>query len=153
MAYGILKSRAIDIKNFDVEAYKNNIKDVEPPTTQQARQMPSFQGHYVQHVEKQIDQGKWLNPIAQDTYFAGRDNPLLANNSPLMGGEQVEKPKIVDISNNRDVGEKKESYLGSSSDKPKLMFSKDSMKQEQASRQSNNISVNDNKISNKGPQL
>lgn len=135
-AFNVDVANMRDIRNFDVSEYKTAVEQgtITTPTTQQARQMPTFTSYIQAEVEKQIDRGQWINPIAQETYFAGRDNPLLATANPLMGGEAV-KPTIVDVSQNRDKLERKDSYLGSNTEKPKLMFSRELMQKEQSNKQ------------------
>lgn len=89
------------IRNFDVDAFKMAQERPQNTLTPvQTLQMPVYNAYLQKETSNQIDRGQFFNPMAQETYFAGRDNPLLAANSYMLGSGTAQEAKIVSLDNN-----------------------------------------------------
>lgn len=97
-AFNVDTTNMNGIRNFDIESYQNAKETPQKVTPVQQRQMPSFISIYQEEVGQKIDRGQWFNPMAQESYFAGRDNPLLAANAYMLG-TSPQKVETVSLHN------------------------------------------------------
>lgn len=101
------------IRNFDMDAFKMALGEPQEPVTPvQALQMPAYNTYMQHETANQIDRGQFFNPMAQETYFAGRDNPLLAANSFMLGSGEAQKANTVSVNNSLNDQTIKDSALG-----------------------------------------
>lgn len=107
------------VQNFNLEQYnKDAAENTKPLTPVQQMQMPVYNAFYQKVTEQEIDKGRFFNPLAHETYFAGRDNPLLQANSYMLGSGTPQKVENVSLSSdvlNRPV---QDAILGSEKVQP-----------------------------------